>query len=102
MSMYSNLLVQLGSTYVGPPLDVAVPRVGGFLEVASHAKLSYHIRDVGGRQQRGNFRRQGEWRVAGIHLPSILLGHRAVPYQVARCSLDHRPQQAQFIVVQAT
>ena len=50
------------------------------------------VEDVGGGEEAGHLDREREGRIAGILLPAVLPGHRAVADEEARRLLDHRQE----------
>jgi hypothetical protein len=72
--------VQLGVSDVRPAFNIGVPVVGCLSQIRRHAGFCGLLSHLGCSQQRRDFRREREWRIAGVHLPSLLRCYWAVTH----------------------
>ena len=70
-------------------LDLVIPAVGGFAQIARPLLPSAGFHDIGRREKPGDLDREREGRIARVLLPAVLARYRSVAKQIPRCSCDH-------------
>ena len=79
-----------GCLRVGPALDAIVDPIGRLTQISDHVRRkAARLQKAGSGEQCDHRHAEGEWRVAAIFLPTILLGGRPIAHDEAGSRHDH-------------
>ncbi len=83
---------------IEPTFNASVPGVGRLSKMSRGHRRAAGLRQISGRQQGGDFRRERERGITAVFLPAVLRRGRAVLNEPGRRGAHRRPQSARVIV----